>query len=252
MGFEQTCDFTRAAEYNRESPVIAANGIERARRLRTEPVVPLHPAVKPRFHNVCGALTVPAHKEPIMRRTLLSLAISAFLGLPALAQDSPAPPDSRPAADAQQTTQAAPEASDPAHNPAAAEHSEPQAEPPAEQTTAKPEQDANAHADPNYRRHNGRWWYWQNGGWLMWNGNRWVNQQERSQRVYSYAPGRSYSYMQDAAPGAEGYVPTYSGIPQSDASGLQRSTVAPGTVQYQRVIPSYGMRSAGSKVLGNY
>jgi hypothetical protein len=166
-----------------------------------------------------------------MRAVVLTTALGALLTLPALAQELSVP------AAAQKPSEAA-------QKPAQ------QAQPRAEQRTAQQE-DAAQHADPNYRWHSGHWWYWQNGGWLMWNGSRWLNQQERS-RVYSSAPQRSFSYMQDARPATEGYVPTYAGIPQSDASGLRRSTVAPGTVEYQRVIPSYGMRSAGSKTLGNY
>ncbi len=95
--------------------------------------------------------------------------------------------------------------------------------------------------DPNYRRHNGRWWYWQNNNWLMWNGSRWVTPGERQARSYSYAPRRSYSF-----------IPTEDGLPRSDASGLQNGINTPYTVEYQKVIPSYGVRSAGAKVLGDY
>jgi len=168
-----------------------------------------------------------------MRAFVLTTALGALLTLQAPAQEHSVPAaDGQPAAAAQKPTPAQ------------------QAQPHAQQRTAQQEHPTQ-HADPNFRWHSGHWWYWQNDNWLMWNGSRWLNQQERS-RLYSSAPQRSFSYMQDATPATEGYVPTYAGIPQSNASGLRRSTVAPGTVEYQRVIPSYGMRSAGSKTLGNY
>ncbi len=170
-----------------------------------------------------------------MRCALLSLTLGAFLTLPTLAQDSAIP------------------AGDSARNPAANEHAQPQAQPHSEQYPAQTEPaDGKSHGDPNCQWHNGRWWYWQNGGWLMWNGSRWLNPQERSQPVYSYRTSGAFYYMQDSVPATTGYVPTYAGMPRSGGSGLQRSTVAPGTVEYQRVIPSYGKRSAGAKILGNY
>ncbi len=104
-------------------------------------------------------------------------------------------------------------------------------------------------SDPNYRWHNGRWWYRQDDDWLMWDGGRWLNRQER---VDSPAPRRSFSYTVEATPLTPGYVPTYAGLPESNASGLRRRTVGPYSVYYQRVLPSYGVRSAGSKVLGIY
>jgi hypothetical protein len=113
----------------------------------------------------------------------------------------------------------------------------------AETKTAEPA-DGRHPSDPNYRYHNGRWWYWQNDAYLMWNGQRWLAPGER-QRSYSYAPSnarrRSYSY-----------TPTEEGMPTSDASGMRRGFVAPSRVEYQKVLPSFGVRSAGSKVLGAY
>ncbi len=177
-----------------------------------------------------------------MRFLLLTTALCTLIAPPAQAQDQPAPAaDAQPAAAAQQANQPTPQPSDAAQTPTPEQQAQQQAahEPLAGQMHS---------ADANYRWHNGRWWYWQNNGWLLWNGSRWLNEQERALRVGSSAPRRSFSYTQDDA----GFVPTDAGIPRSTASGLRRSTVAPGTVEYQRVIPSYGMRSAGSKVLGNY
>lgn len=157
-----------------------------------------------------------------MRSRLFPVALSVVLGATALLPAFAADPSAK-------ANQAAP----------AAEHAAPQSAAQHEHTARQDQ------TDPNFRWHNGRWWYWQNGGWLMWDGARWLNRQERSARVNSR---RSFSYTEDA----QGFVPTEAGIPQSTASGLRRGTVAPGTVEYQRVVPSYGMRSAGSKVLGNY
>lgn len=182
-----------------------------------------------------------------MRISLLMVGLSALVALPALAQDQSSPANEPPAAaTTESTTQPTAESQ---ASEAITEGTAPGQQPSAQQHAAQQEGAHDVHsADSNYRWHNGRWWYWQNGGWLMWNGSRWLNQQDRSQPTYSYAPGRSFSYTEDA----QGFVPTDAGIPQSTASGLRRSTVAPGTVQYQRVVPSYGLRSAGSKVLGNY
>jgi hypothetical protein len=160
---------------------------------------------------------------------LVAIALGILIARPGFAADP-----AKPAGDAKSRSQQA------------QDHSEVQ-----QQTAHQDHSSAAKSTDPNYRWHNGRWWYWQNSGWLMWNGDRWLNQQERA-RVYSYRPQRSFSYTEDQTATNRGYLPTYAGIPRSDASGLQRSTVAPGTVEYQRVVPSYGLRSAGSKALGNY
>jgi hypothetical protein len=176
-----------------------------------------------------------------MRFVIFATALGAFIALPAQAQDQPAPAaDAQPAAAAHQANQPTPQPSDAAQTPTSAQQ--------AQQQAAQEPLVGEHPADPNYRWHSGRWWYWQNGGWLLWNGSRWLNERERAERVSSAAPRRSFSYTEDGP----GFVPTDDGIPQSTASGLRRSAVAPGTVEYQRVIPSYGMRSAGSKALGNY
>jgi hypothetical protein len=117
--------------------------------------------------------------------------------------------------------------------------------------------------DPNYRYYNGRWWYWQNGGYLMWNGTRWVPASER--RTYSYAPSyapsysymprRSFSYIQEpnvmVNDGGDMYIPTSQGMPMG-GSGMRFGGVTPYSVEYQKVLPSFGVRSAGAKVLGDY
>jgi hypothetical protein len=92
--------------------------------------------------------------------------------------------------------------------------------------------------DPNYRYHNGQWWYWmpQQKNWKVWNGSQWND----------YRPGatRSFSYVEDGAAQAAGetYVPTY----------RQGFTGFPGSVSNTQIRDSYGFRSAGSKTEGRY
>lgn len=202
---------------------------------------------------------------------LLAFAFGLISATWTLAQEHPAPAtDAQPPAAVQNAQQATPPTQQPSHaaqSPAPAKQAQPQQTQPqqaeqqaqpqhAQQQTQPQQRTADQEhaagrkhsADANFRYYNNRWWYWQNDAWLMWDGSRWLNRQERAQRVYSSAPRRSFSYTEDT----QGFVPTEAGIPRSSGSGLRRSTVAPGTVEYQRVIPSYGRRSAGAKVLGNY
>jgi hypothetical protein len=90
--------------------------------------------------------------------------------------------------------------------------------------------------DPNYRWHNGQWWYWMpaRGGWLMWNGSQW--QPAASARTGGAT--RAYSYQPGSSADAALFGPGYSAGPQD--------------VGNRQVLPSYGLRSAGSKVSGNY
>jgi hypothetical protein len=94
---------------------------------------------------------------------------------------------------------------------------------------AKDGKAAQASKDPNFRWHNGQWWYWvpAEKNWLVWNGSQWTPfVAGRAVRSYSYAP--------------------------SNAAGAQFYTTYPDSVSNQRIIGSYGFRSAGSKPLGNY
>jgi len=166
-----------------------------------------------------------------MRYLMCCAALLGFLAIQARAADPPR--NDTQHASPQATQQTSP------HDQATGEH-----QATTEQTRTAEPADGRHPSDPNFRWHNGRWWYWQNGGYLMWNGSRWINESERG-RSYSYAPSygtrRSYSY-----------VPTEEGMPRNDASGMRRGFVAPDRVEYQKVLPSFGIRSAGSKILGNY
>ncbi len=126
---------------------------------------------------------------------------------------------------------------------------EQQQQPSPEARTADQANDPAA-SDPNCRWHNGHWWYWQNDQWLLWDGSRWGTREAFAQRQ---AARRSFSYMQEpaAAVMSDGYVPTQAGLPPT-GSGMRRGFGTPGTVEYQKVLPSFGVRSAGSKVLGHY
>ena len=99
-------------------------------------------------------------------------------------------------------------------------------------------QAAQAAKDPNYRFHNGQWWYWmpQQKNWKVWNGNQWND----------YRPGatRSFSYVDDGAAQATGnyYAPSY-------RQGFARF---PDSVSNNQIMGSYGFRSAGSKSEGRY
>ncbi len=93
--------------------------------------------------------------------------------------------------------------------------------------------------DPNYRYHNGQWWYWmpQQKNWKVWDGSQWND----------YRPGttRSFSYADDAAVG-----PAVSATDQ--VFGRPLTSVPRSVSTNNQIIGSYGFRGAGSKVLGNY
>jgi len=83
-------------------------------------------------------------------------------------------------------------------------------------------------SDPNFRWHNGQWWYWQapQSRWMVWDGSQWqVHQPRRATR--------SYSYYQDAGP-TQGF-----GTPSARRAG-------------GRITNSFGHRDAGSKIRGQY
>ena len=102
----------------------------------------------------------------------------------------------------------------------------------------KDHQAAQTAKDPNYRYHNGQWWYWmpQQKNWKVWNGTQWSN--------YQPAAGRSFSYADDSAAQATGnyYAPSY----RQGFAGF------PDSVSNSQIIGSYGFRSAGSKAEGRY
>lgn len=90
--------------------------------------------------------------------------------------------------------------------------------------------------DPNYRYHNGQWWYWmsQQKNWKVWNGSQWLD--------YQPAASRSFSYADDSSAGTANArmfgTPIYGGFPES--------------VSNREIIGSYGFRSAGSKAAGKH
>ncbi len=90
-------------------------------------------------------------------------------------------------------------------------------------------------SDPNYRWHNGKWWYWmpEQQHWMVWNGDAWQQHQPRARTQV-----RSFSYQQPL----EGSV----GMPS------QRSTTTAPRSNSGRITHSRGHRDAGSKVRGNY
>jgi hypothetical protein len=94
---------------------------------------------------------------------------------------------------------------------------------------------AQATKDPNFRWHNGQWWYWmgKDKQWLVWNGSQW-NKFDPSQ-ASSGGARRSFSY--DPAASAS-YGGTYAGFGNVTQNGP--------------IIGSYGFRSAASKADGNY
>lgn len=91
----------------------------------------------------------------------------------------------------------------------------------------------NAPSDPNFRWHQGHWWYWQANQkrWLIWQNDQWrpqpLQQTQRSRTV------RRYSYSPEAASGSVG-VPS-----RSRSSG-------------GRIHGSFGNRPAAAKTHGNY
>ncbi len=180
-----------------------------------------------------------------MRALLIGAAISMFgqIALGQTANTRHQAADS-PSANQQQAAQPAQKADHAQHNAA------PQAAERLRQET-----------DPNYRWFNGRWWYWQNNGWLVWNGSRWVPQNQMQRQAYSYQPQRSNAYQSRRSYSYIGtpeggyyvpFVPTENGLPRSDASGMANGFYTPYNGEYQKVLPSFGVRAADAKALGIY
>ncbi len=92
--------------------------------------------------------------------------------------------------------------------------------------------------DPNYRYYNGQWWYWmpQQKNWKVWNGNAWIDYQPGVTRSFSYTDGNV----------AEGNSATARMFGTPIVGGF------PNSVRNRQIIGSYGFRSAGSKINGNY
>ena len=95
--------------------------------------------------------------------------------------------------------------------------------------------------DPNFRFHNGQWWYWmpQQQNWKVWNGSEWNH----------YQPGqsfraRSYSYADDGS--------SEDNAADWQLFGRPLSNVPANVSSNNQIIGSFGIRGAGSKVLGNY
>jgi hypothetical protein len=100
-------------------------------------------------------------------------------------------------------------------------------------------QAAQATKDPNYRWYNGQWWYWmpQQKHWMVWNGSQWT----RYDQAQANRGGvRSFSYQEGGDQGGAYY-----------GGGVQRMFGTPRSSNNQ-IIGSYGIRGAGSKVIGNY
>jgi hypothetical protein len=94
--------------------------------------------------------------------------------------------------------------------------------------------------DPNYRWHNGQWWYWmpKQKNWMVWNGSNWTPYATARSTDGSV---RSYSYQGEA--NQNGAVQRLFGTPLTNV---------PNNVTNNQIIGSYGFRSAGSKALGRY
>lgn len=92
---------------------------------------------------------------------------------------------------------------------------------------------AATNSDPNFRWHNGKWWYWMadRAGWLVWDGNQWQTPESMPRRA-----ARSFSYQQDDSFGSGSF-----------RAGATRSPQKSG-----RITGSFGHRGAGSKITGSY
>jgi len=88
--------------------------------------------------------------------------------------------------------------------------------------TAEATQD-HAAQDPNYRWHNGQWWYWmpQQKNWMVWNGSQWM---PYAARAANRDVNRSFSYQDDAAPAARAPIPSQPRVSPADSTpqGHQR------------------------------
>lgn len=96
-------------------------------------------------------------------------------------------------------------------------------------TAAESNQSASGTTDPNFRWHNGKWWYWQapQQRWMVWNGTEWhVHEPQTTVRTYR---------LQDS--GNQGV--------RTGQSFRSRSNGG-------RITESFGIRDATSKIRGNY
>jgi hypothetical protein len=116
----------------------------------------------------------------------------------------------------------------------------------AQSATTQAAQD-HAAKDPNYRWHNGQWWYWmpQQKHWMVWNGSQWIPSTARNA---NRSTNRSFSYQEDAAPAT-----TYSGGYYGGYRSGRWDAPADASVSNNDMINnSYGFRGAASKAIGKY
>lgn len=116
----------------------------------------------------------------------------------------------------------------------------------AEPKDSKATKATQAAKDPNYRWHNGQWWYWmpRNKNWVVWTGDAWVpSQQARANR----GAVRSFSYDEQGTQGGANY-----GEGTQRMFGTPLTNVPRSVSNNDQIIGSYGFRRAGSKLIGNY
>ncbi len=101
-----------------------------------------------------------------------------------------------------------------------------------------PESTKTADKDPNFRFHNGQWWYWMSGSqsWKVWDGTRWTDYQPGQRRVFSYQEPASDS----------------SSNPTFRMFGRPLTSVPDSVSTNNQIIGSFGFRGAASKALGKY
>jgi len=109
----------------------------------------------------------------------------------------------------------------------------------ADEAKSEPSQARQTAKDPNYRFHNGQWWYWMPAqkNWKVWNGTSWTDFQG-GQRSYSYTEGQPLTEN------------VGQGVTRMFGAPLQR--VPDNVSETGQIIGSYGFRRAGSKMTGNY
>lgn len=120
---------------------------------------------------------------------------------------------------------------------------------PAKQSQAQQSQTTQAtqdHAakDPNYRWHNGQWWYWmpQQKHWMVWNGSQWIPSTARAAQGNA---NRRFSYQEQAAPTTTYYGGYY-------RQGRWDAPADASVSNNNMINNSYGFRGAGSKAAGKY
>lgn len=112
----------------------------------------------------------------------------------------------------------------------------------------KSQQTTKAAKDPNYRWHNGQWWYWmpKQKNWMVWTGDAWLPQEQARKQ----GAVRSFSY--DEQDGQANQGGTYYGEGIQRMFGTPLSRVPNSVSNNNQIIGSYGFRRAGAKMIGNY